>query len=75
MAVGQPMHITLSNEIPRARGLGSSGAVTAAAAAAAMKSVGDDGGRGKVFRISNELEGHADNPAALRIRWSCRGNR
>lgn len=64
MAVGRPMHITLSNEIPRARGLGSSGAVTSAAAAAAMKSVGDDGGRIKVFEISAELEGHADNPAA-----------
>jgi homoserine kinase len=64
MAVGIPMHITLSNEIPRARGLGSSGAVTAAVAAASMKSVGDDGGRGKVFEISAELEGHADNPAA-----------
>lgn len=64
MAVGRPMHITLSNEIPRARGLGSSGAVTSAAAAAAMKSIGDDGGREKVFSISSELEGHADNPAA-----------
>jgi homoserine kinase len=64
LAVCRPMHITLSNEIPRARGLGSSGAVTAAVAAAAMKSVGDDGGRAKVFRISAELEGHADNPAA-----------
>lgn len=64
MAVGRPMHITLSNEIPRARGLGSSGAVTAAVAAAAMKSVGDGGGRRKAFEIANELEGHADNPAA-----------
>ena len=64
MAVDRPMHVTLSNEIPRARGLWSSGAVTASVAAAAMKSIGDDGGRAKVFRISNELEGHADNPAA-----------
>lgn len=63
-AVGRPMHITLSNEIPRARGLGSSGAVTSAAAAAAMKAVGDDGGRTKVFKIVAALEGHADNPAA-----------
>ncbi len=64
MAVGRPMHITLENEIPRARGLGSSGAVTSSAAAAAMKSVGDTGGRRKVFEIATELEGHADNPAA-----------
>ncbi|MCL1602052.1 MAG: hypothetical protein M3112_11055 [Actinomycetia bacterium] len=64
MAVGRQMHLTLSNEVPRARGLGSSGAVTAAAAAAAMKSLGDDGGRLKVFGIVSELEGHADNAAA-----------
>lgn len=64
MAVGRPMHLTLSNEVPRARGLGSSGAVTAAAAAAAMKSVGDEGGRLKVFEIVTELEAHADNAAA-----------
>lgn len=64
MAVGRPMHVTVVNEIPRARGLGSSGAVTSAVAAAAMKSVGDDGGRTRVFEISAELEGHADNPAA-----------
>jgi len=64
LAVGRPMHITLSNEIPRARGLGSSGAVTSAVAAAAMRSVGDTGGRKKAFEITNELEGHADNPAA-----------
>jgi homoserine kinase len=29
-----------------------------------MKSVGDDGGRLKVFEIVTELEGHADNAAA-----------
>jgi homoserine kinase len=64
MAVGRPMHITVSNEIPRARGLGSSGAVTSAVAAACMKAVRNDGGRRRVFEISAELEGHADNPAA-----------
>ena len=64
MAVGRPMHITLSSEIPRARGLGSSGATTSAVAAAAMKSMGDGGGRLKVFEIVTELEGHADNAAA-----------
>ena len=64
MAVARPMHVTVQNEIPRARGLGSSGAVTASVAAAAMKSLGDDGGRRKVFEISSKLEGHADNPAA-----------
>ncbi|MGI9667158.1 MAG: homoserine kinase [Acidimicrobiia bacterium] len=64
MAVARPMHITLTNEIPRARGLGSSSAVTAASAGAAMKAMGTDGGREAVYSIVNELEGHADNAAA-----------
>ena len=64
VAVGQPMHLTVDNEIPRARGLGSSSAVTAAAAGAAMKAVGDDSGPSKVFTIVTALEGHADNAAA-----------
>lgn len=64
MAVGRPMHITLSNEIPRTKGLGSSGAVMSSVAAAAMKATADGGGRRKVFEIVTELEGHADNPAA-----------
>jgi homoserine kinase len=64
MAVGRPMHLTIDNQIPRARGLGSSSAVTAAAAGAAMKVTGDEGGRPKVFRIVAELESHADNAAA-----------
>ena len=64
VAVDQPMHVTVENEIPRARGLGSSSAVTAAAAGAAMKAVGDTSGPAKVFRIVTSLEGHADNAAA-----------
>lgn len=64
IAVSRPMHVTVDNEIPRARGLGSSSAVTAAAAGAAMKAVGDEGGRAKVFSIVTSLEGHADNAAA-----------
>jgi homoserine kinase len=63
-AVGRPMHVTLDNEVPRARGLGSSSAVTASAAGAAMKAMGTDGGRELVFTIVDELEGHADNAAA-----------
>jgi homoserine kinase len=64
MAVDRPMHVTVTNEIPRARGLGSSSAVTAAAAAAAMKAMDVEGGRNRVFSIVDELEGHADNAAA-----------
>lgn len=64
LAVARPMHITLANEVPRARGLGSSSAVTASAAGAAMKAMNTEGGKERVFSIVNELEGHADNAAA-----------
>lgn len=64
MAVGRPMHVTLSNEVPRARGLGSSSAVAAAVAGAALKAVGTAGDRQAVFSVVKELEGHADNAAA-----------
>ncbi|GMQ99172.1 MAG: homoserine kinase [Acidimicrobiia bacterium] len=64
LAVGRPMHITLSNEIPRARGLGSSAAVAASVAGAALKATGSDEGTARVFEIVTELEGHADNAAA-----------
>jgi homoserine kinase len=64
MAVDRPMHITLNNQIPRARGLGSSSAVTAAAAGAAMKALGGTHGKPEVFSIVDQLEGHADNAAA-----------
>lgn len=64
LAVDRPMHVTLDNQVPRSRGLGSSSAVCASVAAASMKAMHDDGGREKVFRIVDELEGHADNAAA-----------
>ncbi|MCB1247192.1 MAG: homoserine kinase [Acidimicrobiia bacterium] len=63
-AVGQPMHITLDNEIPRARGLGSSAAVVASVAAASMKAVKGRGDAASVYQIVVDLEGHADNAAA-----------
>ena len=64
MAVGKPMHVTLDNQVPRTRGLGSSSAVVASVAGAALKSKGADGGIARVFEIVTELEGHADNAAA-----------
>lgn len=64
MAVGRPMHITLANEIPRARGLGSSSAVVASCAQAAMRATRVDGGRHRVFEIVADLDGHADNAGA-----------
>ncbi len=63
-AVDKPMHITLENEIPRSRGLGSSSAVAAAVAGAALKSIGASDDRSRVFEIVIEIEGHADNAAA-----------
>jgi homoserine kinase len=63
-AVERSMHITLSNEIPRARGLGSSSAVAAAVAGASIKGVGAQEDVAAVFEIVTELEGHADNAAA-----------
>ncbi len=63
-AVDRPMHVELRSEIPRARGLGSSSAVAACVAAAAMKALGVDGGRERVYEIVAELEGHPDNAAA-----------
>ncbi len=64
MAVGRPMHVTLENEIPRARGLGSSSAVAAAVAAASLGAAGVEDRVARVFEIVCELEGHADNAAA-----------
>lgn len=63
-SVGRPMHITLVNEIPRARGLGSSAAVGAAVAAAALKATGAPGDPGTVFSLISDIEGHPDNAAA-----------
>jgi homoserine kinase len=64
LAAGRPMHITLDNQVPRTRGLGSSSAVTAAVAGAALKAGVMPGGRARVFEIVTELEGFADNAAA-----------
>jgi len=64
LAVGRPMHVTLSSEVPRARGLGSSAAVAASVAGAALKAVGSEEGPARVYQIVTELEGHADNAAA-----------
>jgi homoserine kinase len=64
LAIGQPAHVMLDNGVPRARGLGSSSAVVASVACAALRSVGDEAGSARVFEIVSELEGHGDNAAA-----------
>lgn len=64
-AVGdRPMRITIENEIPRSRGLGSSSAVVAAAAAAAMRATGREPSDRFLYELVADLEGHPDNAAA-----------
>jgi homoserine kinase len=64
LSVQRPMHITLNNEVPRTRGLGSSSAVTAAVAGAALKAAVLPGGRARVFEVVTGIEGFGDNAAA-----------
>lgn len=64
-AVGdRPLAITVSNQVPLAKGLGSSAAAFVAGAAAALRAVGDDASPDRVYRIAANLEGHADQAAA-----------
>jgi homoserine kinase len=63
-AVGRPMRLTIENEIPRSRGLGSSSAVMAAAAAASLRAVGEEPRSEFLYEMVAEIEGHADNAAA-----------
>lgn len=60
----EPHRITITNEIPRARGLGSSAAVIVATAAAVLRSRGLEPTGEDLFVIANELEGHGDNAGA-----------
>jgi len=64
LAIGGPAHVTLENGVPRARGMGSSSAVVASVAGAALKAVQDKAGSARVYEIVTELEGHGDNAAA-----------
>lgn len=65
LAGGRPAHVTLDNGVPKARGMGSSSAVIASVAGAALKAVRDgEAGAGRIFEIVSELEGHGDNAAA-----------
>ncbi len=64
MAVDRPMRLRIDNQIPRSRGLGSSSAVTTAAAVAAFRALELPVDTDRLFDIVTELEGHADNAAA-----------
>lgn len=61
--VDEPMALSVDNAIPRTRGLGSSSAVTAAAAAAALRAVGREPVRDEIYQLVAGIEGHGDNAA------------
>jgi len=63
-AVGPPMTLRIHSEIPQRRGLGSSAAVAAATAAAAIRATGGSVDRHRIFTLVAALEGHGDNAAA-----------
>jgi homoserine kinase len=63
-AVGFPLRLTIQNEIPRSRGLGSSAAVMVAAAAAALRAGGEEPESEYLYRLVGEIEGHGDNAGA-----------
>ena len=64
-AVGdRPLVLKVENDVPLARGLGSSAAAYVAGAAAALRAYGEDASPERVFRIAAEMEGHADQAAA-----------
>ncbi len=63
-AIGRPMHLRISNEVPRSRGLGSSSAVMVASAAAAMRAVGREPAAEELYELVAAIEGHGDNAGA-----------
>jgi len=59
-----PFLIEIENDVPRARGLGSSSAVATAVSAASFRASGAEPTDGELFAIVTGLEGHPDNAAA-----------
>lgn len=62
--VSQPLAMTVDNDIPLARGLGSSSAASAAAVGCALATVHGKAEPQRVFELVSEFEGHGDNAAA-----------
>ncbi|MEA2000531.1 MAG: homoserine kinase, partial [Actinomycetota bacterium] len=63
-AIGEPMRLRITNEVPRSRGLGSSSAVMVAAAAASLRAVGLEPSSGELYELVAAIEGHGDNAGA-----------
>lgn len=64
MSPSQPLRLTVHNDIPLGRGLGSSSAAAAAGAAAAVLANGQELDPGQICDLVTEFEGHADNAAS-----------
>jgi len=62
--VDRPLALTVENEIPLGKGLGSSSAARAAAAAAALRAVEGEADPQRVYEYVAAFEGHPDNAAA-----------
>lgn len=63
-AIGRPVRLDIRNAVPRSRGLGSSSAVMVAAAAAAMRAIGDEPDAADLYQLVSAIEGHSDNAGA-----------
>lgn len=64
-AIGdRPLALEVDNQVPLARGVGSSAAAFVAGAAAALRATGQDAAPDRVFRVAADMEGHADQAAA-----------
>ncbi len=63
-AIGRPAHLRIDNEVPRSRGLGSSAAVMAASAAAAIRATGREPDSAELYQLVAAIEGHGDNAGA-----------
>jgi homoserine kinase len=66
LAVGadRPLALTVRNEVPIGKGLGSSSAAFAAGALAAWKAFGESHPSERLYELVARLEGHPDNAAA-----------
>lgn len=60
----RPLELQVENDVPLARGVGSSAAAFVAGAAAALRATGEEAAPDRVFRVAAEMEGHADQAAA-----------